>query len=74
MPQRTRVDLLEILALCGFSILLTVKEEAKALVYEDHKRFISKKMDDSLVVDPYIETVEQQVNRNKYGRFPDMGT
>jgi hypothetical protein len=50
------------------------KEEAKALVYEDPKRFTSKKMDDSWVVDPYIETVEQQVDRNKHGRFPDMGS
>ncbi len=49
------------------------EEEAKALVYEDPKRYVSKKMDDSWVVDPYIETVEQQVTRNKYGRFPDMG-
>lgn len=48
------------------------KEEAKALVYEDPKQFVSKKMDDSWSVDPYIETVEEQVFRNKHGRFPDM--
>jgi len=48
------------------------KEEAKALVYEDPKSFKSKKMDDSWTVDPYIETVEEQEHRNKYGRFPDM--
>ena len=49
------------------------KEEAKALVYEDPKCFTSKKMDDGWTVNPYIETVEQQEYRNKYGQFPDMG-